>query len=212
MLTIQDVGSEVILAAVLEEIKRELPFFKRILKKKVTKQEARELQGLCIRDTSLQDLNFLRFFPNLKELEITDTCVKNFDGLQFCRGLTYFGYFFEEEPKENEAVDFTFLQDLPELEVVCLTRNRIKDVSVFSDLHKVTNLILSCNPIGTIAPLKDMRSLEQLEVEACELSSLDNLDEFRSVKTILVAGNHFAEEQKREYQERYPHIKINFEI
>ena len=94
---------------------------------------------------------------------------------------------------------------------MCLTRNKIKDVSVLAKLHMVKHLILEGNPIESIAPLKDMRSLEQLEVKACGLVSLDNLDEFQALKTVFAEGNHFSEEQKKEYYKRYPWIKIYFE-
>ena len=187
----------------------ELPFIKRIFKKKVTKQEAREIKELCIRDTVLHDLSFLHNFPKLENLEITDTKLGSFEGIQYCSALKYFGYFTYRENMSYGISDVSFLQDLSELEHIIVDRNKIEDVSVSANLHKVTHLTLDYNPIDTIAPLKNMRSLEELYVVDCGLSSLE-LDEFPSLKTVVAAGNLFTDEQKREYQEKYPHIKIEF--
>lgn len=211
MLTIQDIGNEEVYAAVLKEIKKDLPFGKKLLKKNFTKEETLQLRKLSVRNAHLLNLDFLRYFPNMKEFEILESKVENFDGLQFCSSLTYFAYYLEEKSKVYAINDFSFLQSLSELEVLCITGNKLADVSILANLHKVKHLVLENNPIKTIAPLKEMRSLEHLELEFCGLSSLDELGEFKALKTIFAEGNTFTEEQKEEYHVRYPHIEIDFD-
>lgn len=211
MLTIQDIGNETVYMAALKIIKRDLSFGKKLFKKNFTREEALQVKALAVHNTQLLNLDFLRFFPNLKEFEIVDSKVNNFDGLQFCSGLTYFAYYLEEKSKVYAINDFSFLQSLSELEVLCITGNNLEDVSVLENLKKVKHLVLENNPIKTIAPLKGMQSLEHLEVECCGLSSLEDLGEFKALKAILAEGNSFTEEQKEEYHAKYPHIEIDFE-
>lgn len=234
MLTIQDIGNEAVYKAALQEVKKTLPFGKKIFKNKFTREEAREVRKLVICKTDLQNLDFLQFFPNLqdlrmeyvvglrdisglqncsnlKEFEASHSEIESLNDIAYCRSLTYFGYYLEEESKKYGKSDFSFLKNLPELEVICITGNKMEDTSVLGNLHKVRHLVLEDNPIRSIAPLKDMRSLVQLELEFCGLSSLDDLGEFKALKIVYAEGNLFTEEQKQEYQERYPDIEIDFE-
>ncbi len=210
MLTIQDVGSEAVYKAALAESKKGLPFIKKLLKKKVTRQEAMNMKALELRNVRLDNLDFLVHFPSLKELEITNSGIGNYDGLQFCAELTYFAHYLEGEATAYGIRDISFLHCLPQLEVLCLTGHKIEDVSTIAGLSKVRHLILEGNPVKTIEPLKEMPNLEQLELEDCKLNSLDGLAEFKSLKTICAEGNCFTAEQQKEYHEKYPHIDIDF--
>lgn len=234
MLTVQDIGNEEIYNAALKEVKKSLPFGKKLFKNKMTREEAGQLTKLEIQKTELPNLDFLKFFPNLldlrikyvtglsdisglqncpnlKEFELVNSDVVSLEDITYCRGLTYFCYYLEEDYKQYGKTDFAFLQKLPELEVICITGNRLQDVSVLANLHKVKHLVLEDNPVKTIAPLKDMQSLEQLELEFCGLTCLEDLSEFRALKILFLEGNLFTEEQKAEYLERYPHIEIDYE-
>ncbi len=234
MLTIQDMGSEAVYKAALQEIKKNLPLAQKLFKSGFSAEEASALQKLEIRKTSLDDLEFLRFFPqlkdfrlefvtgladisglrycpDLKEFEMVNSDVASLEEVACCQGLTYFCYSLEEDYKQYGKSDFTFLKRLPELEVICITGNRLADVSVLSNLQKVNHLVLEDNPITTIAPLKNMRSLKQLELEYCGLTQLEDLGEFKALKTLFLEGNLFTEAQKAEYRERYSHIEMEFE-
>lgn len=234
MLTAQDMGSEAVYKAALQEIKKNFPLGQKIFKSRFSEEEASTVQKLEIRKTPLQDLEFLRFFPKLKDLrmefvtgltdisglrycpdlkefELVNSDVVSLEEVACCQGLTYFCYSLEEDYKQYGKSDFAFLKSLPELEVICITGNRLADVSVLSNLHKVNHLVLEDNPITTIAPLKNMQSLKQLELEYCGLTQLEDLSEFKVLKTLFLEGNLFTEEQKAEYRERYAHIEMEFE-
>ncbi len=233
MLTVQDVGNEAVYKAALSEIKKELPLGQKLFKSKFTREEAGQLTKLVIQKMELKNLEFLKFFPNLldlrinyvtglsdisglqycpdlKEFELTNSDVGSLEDIACCKNLTYFCYYLEEDYKQYGKSDFSFLQNLTELEVICITGNRLADVSVFESLHKVKHMVLEDNPIKTIAPLKKLPGLEQLELEFCGLTELEDLSEFRALKVLFLEGNLFTEEQKAEYLARYPHIVIDY--
>lgn len=234
MITVQDIGNEAVYSAVLKEVKKTLPLGKKLFKSKITKEEASQLTKLEIQKTELVNLDFLKYFPklldlrikyvtrlsdisglqncpDLKEFELVNSDVVSLDDIACCRNLTYFCYYLEEDYKQYGKSDFAFLQNLTELEAICITGNRLEDVSIFENLHKVKHLVLEDNPIKTIAPLKKLQSLDQLELEFCGLTELEDLSEFRALKLLFLEGNVFTEEQKAEYLARYPHIVIDFE-
>lgn len=211
MLTVQDIGNKEVYVKILDNLKKDLPLGKRLFKRSIKKEEAMQLKKLNLQNVHLTDLNFLRYFPCLEELDISGSRVDNFEGVQYCRKLSYFAYYLAGPSKAYGICDFSFLQGLTELEELWIGGNRLEDVSVLAGLDKVNYLILEDNPIKTIEPLKKMQSLEQLEVIDCEISSLEGLEEFKALKTICLAGNHFTEEQKEEYHKRYPQIEIDFE-
>ena len=234
MITVQDIGNKVVYKAALKQVKKNLPKIKRLFKNKITKEEAEKIEVLAVNNTEIENLDFLKYFPNLlslgmdyviginningvqncPNLEEFDLCncdVKSLDGIVYCKNLTCFCYDFSEEYQQYGKSDFGFLKNLPELKVIILERNKLEDVSIFANLHKVTTLILTRNPITNIAPLKELKSLECLDVDYCKLTSLDGLGEFKSLKELGAAGNLFTEEQMSEYKQRYPQIEIFFE-
>ena len=212
MLTVQDIGNEVVYEAALKEVKKSLSFGKKLFKKDFSKEEASKVELLWIKDTELENLDFLHFFPNLKDLDFENCLVENFDGLQYCRNLTGFNYRLDEEHKDYGRKDFSFLQYLPELEEVSVAGNQVEDVSMFVGLNKLEDLALTDNPIKTIAPLKALPKLSCLEIQCCGRTSFDDLEEFKAMKIIFAAGNLESEEQMREYQEKYPHIAFDYEL
>lgn len=70
IIKIEDIGSEVVYNAALKEVKKNLPFSKKIFKKDFTKEEAMKIKELEIVNTELKNLDFLRFFPDLESIII----------------------------------------------------------------------------------------------------------------------------------------------
>ncbi|MBQ7774685.1 MAG: hypothetical protein IJ379_02100 [Lachnospiraceae bacterium] len=234
MITKKDFERKEIYKQILAVVKRELPLPKRLFKNSITEEEAGSLQRVTLENIELKNVDFLRYFRGLKELNlrelkgVTDvrglrycTELKELEfynapaeylqEVQFCRNLTYFCYAFEEKEGEQRLSDFSFLKGLEELEVVCITNNRVTDPSVFADFHKVRHLILEGNPLTSIEPLKAMRSLTQLELEECGLSALEGIEEFTALKVVFLEDNMFTAEQREAYQAKCPHIELDFE-
>ena len=162
--------------------------------------------------TGIKDVGGVQYCANLREFVSCNSPVDLLEDITYCRKLKSFIYeFTEEKYQQYGKTDFRFLQKLPELKEISITGNKLEDVSVFANFHKVTELTLSRNPVKNISPLKEMQSLDYLEVDYCELSSLEGLDDFKALKELGVAGNLFTEEQAFEYKKRYSNIEFFFE-
>lgn len=76
----------------------------------------------------------------MKDLDLENCLVENFDGLQYCRNLTGFNYRLDEDYKDYGRRDFSFLQNLPELEEVSVAGNQVEDVSMCCGLASFDDL------------------------------------------------------------------------
>jgi len=192
-----------------------------------------KLEGLVVKKTELQDLEFLKYLPNLKGLNLIDvTNLQNVSGLEYCPQLEelamintrfpdfdtigslsclrHFEYIFEPEYMENGRDDFSFLEKNQNLETICLAGNKVTDVSIFLQYPKLSYLMLDYNPIKTIAPLKELKDLRELEVNNCGLSVLEDFEQFPALQVVSATNNPIPKEQADKLMADYPEIDFFF--
>ncbi len=232
MISVQEIGSQKLYDAILSHIKETVSFFKRISMKGLTKKAAQECDGLYLRDLELTDLEFLRFFPNLKGLMLANiTGLQNVDGLRNCPNLTDFEMFdttvydlsgvryclqldnlsYIPDQSRETSMDLSFLQDLSKLEGLEMVDCNISDISPISRCKALCYLDLSGNPIKSIKPLSELPLLEELNLPNCNLETLEDLSAFPALVAMTLHGNPFSQEEKERLRSLYPEIHFGFE-
>lgn len=232
MITAEEIGSQKLYDAILNHMKNTASFFKKITMKGIAKKDAQECGWLFLKDMELTDLEFLRYFPNLTSLMLTnitglqnvdglrncpnmadivlfDTTVYDLNGIKYCVHLNTFEYF----PNQSTDVrtDLSFLQGLGKLESLDMVDCNISDVSPISACKALGYLDLSGNPIGSIKPLGELPLLEELDLSNCNLETLEDLSMFPALKAMTLYNNYFSEEEKERLTSLYPEIHFGFE-
>ncbi len=238
MVTREEVGNSQAYRIILDEVKKDMPLFKGVFKKEFSKEEAQGIHKLILVRESLENLDFLKFLPNLKELYLDEVSgLRDINGLQYCLNLEtldiknshiedlasvgtcvnlrYFGYYFEDvigEYNPNGKMEFPFLNRLPRLEKVCLSNNRVRELSFMVGCNELRELILQNMPIITIAPLKHLPRLERLDLTQCYLEELEDIKDFSALKYIDLRMNSISEARQKAYLEKYVSRGIEFKF
>lgn len=232
MITAEEIGSQKLYDAILKHIKNTASFFKKITMKGITKNDAQECGWLSLDDMELKDLEFLRFFPNLTtlmlskitglqnveglrycpnmaDIEFYNTAVSDLNGIRYCVHLNNFQYY----PNQNTGMrtDLSFLQELGKLECLDMVNCNISDVSPVSWCKALSYLNLSKNPIKKISPLSTLPLLGEIDLSECNLETLEDLSSFPALKAMTLYNNYFSEEEKERLTSLYPTIHFGFE-
>jgi hypothetical protein len=134
---------------VIEEVKEELG---RSIEK-VDLNTALSSQWLIIENTSINDLNRLKFFINLFSLSFRniDIGIEEWNDLNYFRRINIFDII------DGGLKDISFLKNLnPSVQYLSLHNNQIKDLSPIGHFNNLRNLGLSHNIINDLTPLKKL--------------------------------------------------------
>ena len=133
----------------------------------ISKQEAEDIKKLSINSRNgFSNLNDLKWFPNLEELEITECSLRSLDGIE----------------------------NLKKLKVLNCSDNNISDISALYDNDlKLQSIDLSKNDVSDISGIASyLPELEILNVGECELVGEINLGENANLKSIDISNNYIS--------------------
>lgn len=231
MISVQDIGNQQLYDELLKRIKSGASFFKKMSMKSLTQKDAQECKSLLIENLELNNLDFLRFFPNLTSLYVSKvTGLQNIDGLrnccnltdldffntniyslesvQYCLKLKHFSYFPQQD--FDRCVELSFVKNLSELEDLDVVACNITDVTLLAQCKALTYLDISNNPIKSIEPLSELPLLKELGIAGCNLAKLDDISKFQALEAINLEDNLFSKEEQEHIISRYPDIYISF--
>jgi len=109
--------------------------------------EQQQVIGLNLDGFKLTQIDFLKSFPNLKQLYLIN----------------------------NQISDISVLKYLPNLKVIFLSANKISDINVLKDLPNLTEIDLSHNQISDISVLKDLPNLTKIDLNHNQISDISVL-------------------------------------
>lgn len=231
MISVQEIGNQKLYDAIFTHMKERAPFFKKITMKGISKKDAMECGCLELEDLELTDLEFLRFFPNLTALMLSnitgvqsvdglrncpkitdiamfDTPVYDLNGVKYCSHLNSFQYF--PNQISDTSMELSFLRELSKLEGVDMVGCNISDPVCFLPCKSLSYLNLSKNPIKSIKPLSELPMLKELDLSGCPLEKLEDLSTFPTLEAIVLHDNLFSEEEKEHLISLYPDIYFSF--
>lgn len=139
----------------------------------------RNLTGLIIADCRIDDLLWLKDFPNLTVFECQGNQLHSLEGIQ---ALTQAE---EISVKSNFITDLTPLKDLTGLTMLNLYENEITSLDSIAHLNQITHLDLGKNKITSIEPIRDWTRLHYFSVFSCyDLKSIDGLEAFTQLSSL----------------------------
>ena len=125
--------------------------------------------------------------------------------LQYCTKVRYL------DLGHNEGItDFSFIRNMPDLEVVIISMTGISDLSPFTECHNLLYMEAGNTRIGDLSPLAECKTLKHLNIgtnaNIRDISPLYDLD----LKRLWIGSyTPVPGDQVAEMQERHPSCIIN---
>ena len=136
------------------------------------------LRALALWDFDGTNLDFLKNYPALLSLEITEfRRLKTLSGIENCKGLSKFELAYT--PALQTIEDLKFIKSLETLEII--NSKKIEQYTWIGNLHNLRRLIIEkSNAIQTLLFLEHLQKLEHLVIRNtpildCDLSLLKDL-------------------------------------
>lgn len=151
------------------------------------------LQELHIEYMDDVDLSSLRECRNLREVHIVGQYVRNLDGISGATNLKSL-YLYDNagnrdtNPRNGIPLDLCALSELSKLEVLCLARICVTDVTPLSELQNLGYLVLSETGIDDVNALRNLENLYNLEIFGNKSAKVKEQVEtyMKHVKTVTV--------------------------
>jgi len=141
------------------------------------------LTGLIVVDSHTDNLDFLRFFPDLTVFECQGNGLKSIEGIDSLKKLT------DLSIRSNFVKDISPLRSMSQLKTLSLYENEIETVDPLMDLTNLTHLDLSKNNITHIDSLYWMTDLRFLSLYRCPyLKNIDPVQNFRQLEHLNISA------------------------
>ena len=131
--------------------------------------QTEQLETLDLSNWEVMDLNFLHYFPNLKELILDGNAITDLTPLKDLYALERLSL------AENGIADITPLSNLTNLQYLNLSDNAIEDVTYLGSLSHLKELDVSLNNIHSLAGLYSLTELETVDLSFNFISSVNAL-------------------------------------
>lgn len=190
-------------------------------KKSISAAKAQKTKNLYLRDDNIENLDFLKYFPNLTSLFVNSAKLKDIKGLQYtpkldeltllsawetpidigmvgkCTALTLLdlspkkGLSKQERPVE--MYNFEAIAKLHELTDLALPALGLKDIGWIAGLKKLDDVELAQNPIADLAPLAGLNLLRELDLCQCELTDIAPLKQMPGLEILSLTDNRIGD-------------------
>ncbi len=128
--------------------------------------QAEKLENLDLSECLIDDVSFIRNFPNLKVLNLEKNAIADLTALKDLHALESLSL------GKNHISDISPLSDLASLEYLDLNNNRLEDISGLNNLPSLVEVDLSSNDLTAIVDLDNLKNLEALDLSYNLISSL----------------------------------------
>lgn len=147
--------------------------------------------------TELRDIAALGTLPKLESVEIGGNYVTDFTPLLKAPNLKKFSYnsYAWTNPNYHQInnEEFKFFVDLPTLETLDLTDNKITNLSPLNQMDNIIGLYLDYNQLEDISPIATMKKLKILYLNNNQLMSIDALNTLRGLRVAYADNNHITD-------------------
>jgi internalin A len=130
----------------------------------------------------IDDVSLLRYFPNLKKVDLSTNEIKSLKPLEKMAHLT------ELDVISNPVTDFSPLVKLKNLERLEISNSKISDIAAIGQILSLKSLTLYSDGIKDISPLGNLVNLEKLTVSSDEITDICALDTLVNLKELDISG------------------------
>lgn len=129
------------------------------------------------------DLSFLRFYPNVKHL---DLWANSIDNIEYISNLTELEFLNIGGNSITDLSPLATLKKLKELNVSC---NNINNIEPISKIITLTHLNLHKNQIVDLSPLENLINLKELDIDDNKFTSIAPVSSLKELNTIWSRSN-----------------------
>ncbi len=154
------------------------------------------LRVLDLSNNTISDVRPLAKIQTLQELTVSGNYITDMTPIYSLKNLI------ELDLSNNSITDVTpDITKLANLKTLNLSRNRIRDNSVFSGMKQLNILNLTSNKLTTASPLSGMDSLYEYSLEGNALTKITDLGGLPALEKLSVASNCLTDVS---FAARYP--------
>ncbi len=142
------------------------------------------LQTLILSGNQIKDISPLAGCISLQKLDLSNNLIMDASPLYGLDKLIDLNL-------SNNSISHVTeeIRNLTNLKLLNFTRNRISDMSVFSNMPGLNTLYLSSNKISQVVPLENMDSLVEYSLEGNSLSTIETLGDMPALEKLSVGSN-----------------------
>ncbi|MCB9228782.1 MAG: leucine-rich repeat domain-containing protein [Deltaproteobacteria bacterium] len=129
--------------------------------------------ALWLNSAELTDIRFLRFFPHLERLDLSDNHLEKTETLELLPNLTHLWL------GENQITDITAIGKLKHLKLLVLEDNQIYDASILKQCRELVAADLSRNHLRSADFIMTMEKLRYVFLNHNHLTSADRLIRYK---------------------------------
>ncbi len=112
----------------------------------------------------------------------------------------------------NRVKDLSLITNLQKLQGLILTDNPVSDFSPLTQLPELQFLELNSTKLSDLTPFRDCKALRHLDINCTRVKDLSPLFDTNHIDYLIVADNYLEFEQKRELTRTNPDTKIAFTL
>lgn len=109
---------------------------------------------------------------------------------------------------QKRIVDFSFLENLPNLRILIVALTKMTDLSVLSSLKNLEYLEIFRNGLTDISPLMELPNLKYLNCSANYFTDIDTLSKMKQLERLWMVFNYLSDEEIAQLREILPDCEI----
>ncbi len=166
---------------------------------RLVKSERLQLSGRDIKDLALA-----KSFYNLRSLELTETQITSFVGIEQFSGLEAL------ECSKSPLYDINSIIQLKSLKALSIQDTPIDDLSPFGSLKGLQSLNVSGTNIKNLKGLETIRSLKVLDCSNTQVRNLSPLSDLRSLEELTCYNTRLNNKSISSFRESHPRCRVNY--
>lgn len=152
----------------------------------------------------ITDLNPLKVFVNLRELDIFDAPLSDLSPIEELIHLK------KLRISQVPATDFLPLEKLAVLEDLDISNSGIGDLTALVGLKSLKFLKISGTNLGSLKGIELLTNLEELDVASTNLRSIKQLSELKKLSKLTCFNTRLSERVVEQFKEKNPSCEVRF--
>lgn len=182
-------------------------------KKGISREKAQNTTSLNIHDEVIKDLDFLRFFPNLEQLILSTSSLRDVRGFKYvpkltclnlfghwagpldiseigaCRMLEELDFSRHGTTSNVETYGLNSLGVLTRVKYLGLAAMGVQEIAWIKYMDLLEDLELAFNPIRDLSPLAGLTGITDLDLSGCGLKDISALSGLKKLERVYLDKN-----------------------
>lgn len=148
----------------------------------LTKEELENIKQLNLSDSEIKNLKGLEKMKNLEHLDLIDNEIENLEPIKELEKLNYLRF------SNNKVEDISPLKGLTNLRTLSFDNNKVSDISYLEELEKLERIRFSKNEVENISILEELPELERIFMEDNEIDDSESSEDMKVIKELRERG------------------------